>query len=107
MERLHLRQIGEYDAAFEAEVAPDGSFRVEGGSYVTRGVRTGTLAHSDRQRLAALASAVDLDAEHAVPEGASGFASELAVGERTARWWGPPPTDAHRALIGALAALGG
>lgn len=106
MERLRLRQLGQYDAAFEAEVSPDGSFCVEGGSYVSRGVRTGTLARPERQRLAALAGAVEPDAPHPVPEGAEGFTSELCLGARAVRWWGPPPTEPLRALVRALAALG-
>ncbi|MEM1057153.1 MAG: hypothetical protein AAGI52_16665 [Bacteroidota bacterium] len=103
---LHLRQSGEYDATFEARLAPDGAYRVEGGSYVTRGVREGVLTRAEAARLAALVDAADLSAEHPIPDGAPGFTSELTVGERRLRWWGPPPTDALRALTGALAALG-
>ena len=105
--RLHLRQSGEYDADFEAEVDADGLWRTEGGSYVTRGVREGRLAPASHARLLALAEAVDWDAEHAVPEGARGFTSALTLGRRTLRWWGPPPTEPLRALTRALAALPG
>ncbi|MEM6327805.1 MAG: hypothetical protein AAF791_11865 [Bacteroidota bacterium] len=103
---LHLRQLGQYDAAFEAEVSPDGRFRVEGGSYVTRGVREGRLSLADLARLGALAEAVHREPEADIPDGADGFGSTLEIGGRTVRWWGPPPTEAHRALMGALAALG-
>jgi hypothetical protein len=106
VDRLHLRQTGEYDADFEATVDANGLWRTEGGSYVTRGVREGRLAPEAHARLLTLAEAVDWDAEHAVPEGAGGFTSTLAVGSRTVRWWGPPPTPALQALATALAAPG-
>ena len=103
--RLHLLQPGEYDADFEAEVAPGGLWRVEGGSYVTRGRREGRLAPEAHARLVALAERVDWDGAHPAPPGAPAFTSSLALGARTLRWWGPPPTAPLRALVGALAAL--
>ena len=103
---LRLRQLGQYDAAFEAEIDADGAYRVEGGSYVTQGVREGRLSRADYARLGALAEAVGREPEAEVPAGAEGFGSTLTVGGRTVRWWGPPPSEAHRALVGAMARLG-
>lgn len=103
--RIALRQLGQYDADFEAEIDARGLWRIEGGSYVTRGVREGRLSPEAHARVRALARAVDLDAEHAVPDGASGFMSALEVGDTMVRWWGPPPTEPLRALANALAAL--
>ncbi len=106
MTPIHLRQLGQYDASFEASVDARGLWRVEGGSYVTRGVREGRLSRTQQARLQTLAETVDLGAAHAVPDGARGFTSTLEVGRRTLEWWGPPPTAPLRALAGALAALG-
>ena len=97
--RVHYRAIGQYDAAFEATVEADGAFAVEGGSYVTRGVRTGRLSARDRRRLAELAAAVRAPADHAVPDLADGFTSELWIGTARVRWWGRPPTDPLAALV--------
>lgn len=106
MAALRLVQTGEYDADFEAAVSPEGAYRVEGGSYVTRGVREGALSREAHARLVALAEAVLLVPEDRPHEEAPGFATTLSAGDRTVRWWGPPPTEAHRDLIGALAGLG-
>ena len=46
--------------------------------------------------------AVDLDTRHPIPDPGA-FVTTLEVGDRTVAWWGPPPTDALRALASALA----
>ena len=103
--QIHLRQLGQYDASFEARVDAHGLWRVEDGSYVTRGVREGRLAPEAHARLAALAEAVDMAAQHEIPADARGFVSTLEVGAERLTWWGPPPTQPLRALANALAAL--
>ncbi|GAB5536297.1 MAG: hypothetical protein Rubg2KO_25460 [Rubricoccaceae bacterium] len=101
---IALRQLGQYDAAFEARVDPAGYWHIEGGSYVTRGRQEGQLSPPHHRELARLASRVDMDAPHPMPT-TNGFISELTIGDHTTRWWGPPPTEALRALANALARL--
>lgn len=101
---LSLRQLGQYDAAFEATVEPDGAWRTDGGSYVTRSAQ-GVLSRRAHRELATLAQAIDLGVHHPQPD-AEGFTSELAIGDRVLAWWGPPPTDALRTLVNAFARLG-
>ena len=96
---VRYRTLGQYDAAFEVTVAPDGALRVEGGSYVTRGVRTGALSPGDRRRLAGLVAAVQAPADHPVPALAEGFTAELWIGDARVRWWGLPPTAPLVALV--------
>ncbi|OZC01688.1 hypothetical protein [Rubricoccus marinus] len=106
MTPIRLRQLGQYDASFEASVDADGIWRVDGGSYVTRGVREGRLSSAEHAAIGALAAAVAMRETHAIPEDARGFTSTLDVGGDTLEWWGPPPTPALRALANALAGLG-
>lgn len=96
---VRYRALGQYDATFEATVAPDGTLRTEGGSYVTHGVRERRLARADRAHLAALVAAVRAPADHPVPDLAEGFTSELDVDRGRVRWWGLPPTAALAALV--------
>ena len=97
MPPIHLVQTGESrqagaanDADFEARVGAGGRFTVEGGGYVTRGRRTGRLSRRER-------------AAHSA-KGA--HRSALDLGTTCVVWAGPPPTDALRSLVGALAAPG-
>ena len=101
--RIQYRAIGQYDAAFEATVEADGAFAIEGGSYVTRGVRRGRLSRGDRRELQALLAAVRAPADHAVPDLAEGFSAELWLGDDRVRWWGLPPTEPLAALVRFLA----
>ncbi|MFN3597435.1 MAG: hypothetical protein ACK41D_09220 [Rubricoccaceae bacterium] len=103
---LVYRALGQYDAAFEAVVWPDGRFRTESGSYVTRGVREGHLARGRHAALRALARAVAWR-DYEAPPGAEGFGAEITWGARRVRWWGPAAAadPALGALVRALAAL--
>ena len=105
MPRITLRQLGQYDASFEAIVEPDGRWQAEGGSYITHGRRSGRLSRSAYLELVSLATGVDLEIPHPIPT-AEGFVTELKIGTRSTRWWGPPPTEALRSLSNALASLG-
>ena len=100
------RTTGGYDADAEVCIGSDGSFTVEGGGYRTRGRRTGRLSDRQRAHLAALAARVPAR-EWPVPDGAEGFVHELQIGDRRARWWGPPAdVDPDlAAFVAALAAL--
>ena len=100
---VRYRTLGQDDADFEATVAPDGALTVEGGSYVTRGVRRGRLSRGDRRELQALLAAVRAPADHAVPDLAEGFSAELWLGDDRVRWWGLPPTEPLAALVRFLA----
>ena len=110
MPPIRLVQTGESrqagaanDADFEARVGAGGRFTVEGGGYVTRGRRTGRLSRRERAALARLAGVVDTRAAHSA-KGA--HRSALDLGTTCVVWAGPPPTDALRSLVGALAAPG-
>ncbi|MEO0559464.1 MAG: hypothetical protein AAF170_14910 [Bacteroidota bacterium] len=102
--RITLRQLGHYDASFEAHVEPDGHWHIDSGTYVTHGQRNGQLAPSNHRELARLASRIHMTDRYPLPD-ADGFISELVIGESTLRWWGPPPTEALRAFTNALARL--
>ena len=100
---LVYRQIGAYDADFEVRVGADGTYAVEGGSYVTRGRRAGRLGRRDLARLRTQAAAVEAR-DWGAPEGADGFANTLRLGHREARWWGPA-ADVDPALAAIVRAL--
>ena len=97
---LRLRQSGEYDAASEVSVEPDGRFTAEHGGYVTAGRRSGVLSRRQRREIARLADAVDVGESHPA-RGA--VVTTLTLGERSVSWAGAPPTPAE--LVGALVRL--
>lgn len=110
MTPVRYRTLGQYDLDDEVEVRADGRFRVSGGTYRSRGPRTGRLTPAQARRLETLLAAVSSRA-HPVPDGAEGFRAELVVGEGPAQqvvtWWGPPPADdpVLHALLRVLRAL--
>ena len=106
MTPIRYGQTGAYDADAEVRIEADGSFEVEGGSYVTRGRRAGRLTRRQQGEIARLAAAVE-PRDWGVPEAAEGFVHHLDVGGRRSRWWGPAAdVDARlAALVAALDAL--
>ena len=84
------------------ETEADGTFIVEGGSYVTHGRRTGTLPEADRAEIDRLGARVEAR-DWGVPEAADGFVHHLDVGGREVRWWGPAADVDAR--LGALVAV--
>ncbi len=99
---VRLTQSGAYDAAFEAFVAPDGTWTAEGGTYVTRGRTSRRLSDRERAALARLVAAADGADSPGVSDGAA-FETDLVVGQRTWRWAGPPPAGPLAALTAWLA----
>ncbi|MEM1118113.1 MAG: hypothetical protein AAF845_20490 [Bacteroidota bacterium] len=104
MTPIRYRTTGGYDADFEVAIAADGTYTVEGGSYVTRGRRTGTLPEADQTEIDRLGTAVEAR-DWGAPEGSEGFVHHLEVGEKRVLWWGPA-ADVDARLGALVAALG-
>ena len=106
MAPVRYQTTGGYDADTEVRIDADGAYTVEGGGYRTRGRRSGRLTARQRAEIGPLAAAAPLR-DWPVPDGADGFVHTLRVGDRTARWWGPPADvdDGLARLVRALTTL--
>lgn len=101
--RVAYRRTGEYDAASEVAVEPDGTFRAEAGGYVTHGVREGRLSRRDHTRLVRLAAALGPPVS-AGTEDADGPLAELVVDGVRFAWQIETPTAEVAALVRFLSA---
>lgn len=102
--RVVYHRTGEFDAASEVTVEPDGAFRAESLSFVTNGFRTGRLTPHRHREMARLVAALGPPGRFGFYDRTTGIA-ELTVGGRLWMWPLYPPTPEIAALVRFLAAL--
>ncbi len=101
--RVVYRRTGEYDAASEIAVEPDGTFQAEAGGYVTHGRRAGRLSRRDHAELIRLAAALGPPVSGGT-WAADGPLAELVVGDARFTWQTQAPTPEVEALVRFLGA---
>jgi hypothetical protein len=108
---IDYQVVGEEDYALRIQVAGDGRYSVESGSYATQPPRKGQLSTEQEQQLLAAVETLGIPREHAMPEGATAFEARLIVGEpgsqvEYAFWEGALEQDAElNALVRLLERL--
>ncbi|NBC01119.1 MAG: hypothetical protein GVY15_09710 [Bacteroidetes bacterium] len=90
-----FERVGQYDRAEDIRIGSDGRYEVQDGTYVSRGLRRGTLPEKKRRALMQAIDQLPPDPAPPIPAQAEGFVGHLSIrdetGARTITFWGPVP----------------
>lgn len=98
MDSIEYLKMGQYDFFEKVQIAPDGRFVVEFGTYKSARPRSGRLVEEKRSTLRSLLE--DLPAEFNDCRGEVAFTSRIVVGEGTRRreFWVRPGSVVPRQI---------
>lgn len=83
LSHIHYRVVGEDDYVLEIEVTPTGAYRIDSGDHTSHEPRQGQLNAAQEGELSRLLANLGEPKSHHPPLGASGFMTELTVGDAT------------------------